>query len=179
MQWYFPFSRISAIPILLGTTESRHADKVTVTHRVKCPSSLRANLFRIPYTLLPKYNISHNHHFPNGEDGKCICICFKTLHLLKTLGKRSARGGRKGEKKILLGDGWTRGSQQLTVLWIPATLQLQTAYSRSALQRPVKAQDTPWTMDEALVPIRHGHIPTQDAGRLTILLLLLFLFTVL
>lgn len=179
MRSYFPFSMISAIPVLLGTTESWHTDKVTVTHGVKCPSSLRANLFRTPYTLLSNYNVSHNHHFPNGEDGKCICICFKTLHLLKTLGERSARGGRKGEKKILLGDGWTGGSQQLTVMWIPATLQLQTAYSRSALQRPAKAQNTPRTKDEALVPVTHGHLPTQDAGRLTILRLLLLLFMVL
>lgn len=28
---YFPFSMISAIPVLLGTTESWHTDKVTVT----------------------------------------------------------------------------------------------------------------------------------------------------
>lgn len=101
------------------------------------------------------------------------CICLRHLE------REVLEEEEKVRKRSCLGMGGLGGSQQLTVMWIPATLQLQTAYSRSALQRPAKAQNPPRTKDEALVPVTHGHLPTQDVGRLTILRLLLLLFTVL
>lgn len=61
------------------------------------------------------------------------------MHLLKTRGKRSARGEKQERRK---GRAWGQSDQPSSSSTVTCVLlQLLTACSRSGLQRPVKAEE--------------------------------------